>query len=174
MKIQSQHDVNANEVAGEELSKTKLKAQMQDLQDLGIELVRLSPEKLAKFNLPDKLIDAIRIAKKINANAGIRRQYQYIGKLMREVDASIIQNTLADINGESTQSTQLLHESERWRDRLLASDKELEEFISLFPHCDINQLRTLIRVVRKEQAIGKNQNYRKLFKCIRDVIEGGI
>ena len=154
------------------LSKTKKKAQMDGLQDLGSELIELSKDQLAKFILPDQLRDAIILAQKITANGAIRRQRQYIGKLMRNVDASYIEEKLAEINNDSAKSTKLLHQCENWRERLLAHDAELSGFIASYPQCEITDLRDLIRAVRREIQQGQNRNYRKLYKLIRDVIEG--
>ena len=76
-------------------SKTKRKQQMDELQKLGMQLVDLSKDKLSKIDLPEPLLDAIKLAQKITANGAIRRQNQYIGKLMRSVDAEYIQTKLA-------------------------------------------------------------------------------
>jgi ribosome-associated protein len=154
------------------ISKTKAKEHMQELQDLGVALVALSKDKLAKFNLPNTLIDAIALAHKITSNGATRRHYQYIGKLMRDVDYNYIKHKLAEVNNDSIASTKLLHLTEQWRDRLLAQEEELKYFLLQYPDCDIQELRTLIRSVRREVQLGQNRNYRKLFKFIRDIIEG--
>lgn len=153
------------------LSKTRRKNQMADLQDLGVELVKLPKDKLAKLELPPNLLEAIKLAQKINSNGALRRQYQYIGKLMRTVDAEKIANQLADISGESLRSTQAFHLCEMWRDKLLASDESLTQFTTEFPRVEINELRILIRQVRKEQLLKQNRNYTKLFRLIRSIIE---
>jgi ribosome-associated protein len=152
-------------------SKTKRKQHMDDLQHLGMELVQLSKEKLAKIELPDVLLDAIKLAQKITANGAIRRQNQYIGKLMRSVDAVYIGNKISELNSDSVKSTKLLHDCESWRERLLKEDKELDVFVKTYTVLDIGQLRTLIRACRKEQLVNEVKSYRKLFKFIRDVIE---
>ncbi len=152
-------------------SKTKRKQHMDYLQHLGMELVELSKQKLAKIELPDNLLEAIKLSQKITANGATRRQNQYIGKLMRNVDATYIENKLHELNSDSVKSTKLLHDCERWRERLIKEDKELDIFINTYTTSDIGQLRGLIRLCRKEQAVDEIKSYRKLFKFIRDVIE---
>lgn len=151
-------------------SKTKAKAHMNDLQHLGAELVELPISQLAKFDLPENLLTAILEAQKITANGAIRRQRQYIGKLMRQVDEEGIRHKLAEIKGKHLDSVRILHDCEKWRDRLLANDNELNIFLEHYSVDDIGQLRSLIRQVRKEITEHKGHNYRKLFQLIREII----
>src|SRR3954469_4774100 len=76
----------AFEDGDEPVSKTKRKAAMDELQDIGVTLVGLPKEKLNKLDLPEILLDAVNEAKRITANGATRRQAQYIGRLMRNVD----------------------------------------------------------------------------------------
>ena len=155
-------------------SKTKRKEEMHDLQKLGVELTTLSKDQLAKLDLPDVLREAIKLSQKITANGAIRRQRQYIGKLMRDVDTEAIQEKLMYIRGESIKSTKLLHLSQKWREELLDNDDALNKFIAEYGDFDISELRQLIRQVRKEREQLQNKNYRSLFQFIRDIIERTI
>lgn len=152
-------------------SKTKLKEQMEDLQVLGVKLVHLNKERLAKFALPDSLVEAIKLAQTITSNGALRRQYQYIGKLMRNVDADYIKNRLAEVTSDSVHTTKLLHLAERWRDLVLSSDGELHKFITEYAVQEISDFRTLVRSVRREQQLQHKRNYRKLFQVIRSIIQ---
>ena len=76
-------------------SKTQRKKEVHALQDLGVELVELSDERLAAIELPESLRDAVEAARRITAREARRRQLQYIGKLMRRVDAGPIRAALA-------------------------------------------------------------------------------
>lgn len=156
-----------------EISKTKKKEQMNNLQDLGIELVKLSKDKLKQLELPEYLLDAIKEAQRLTAHGAIRRQYQYIGKLMRkDLDAKALKRRLDYINGESLLHTQIFHLSESWRDKLLADDNLMTEFVDLFPNTDVAELRALLRIVKKEQELNQNKNFTKLFRLIKSFIEG--
>ncbi len=152
-------------------SKTKRKEHMQELQDLGIMLVKASKEKLEKLELPSNLMDAIKLAQKITSNGAIRRQYQYIGKLMRNVDGDEIRAKLEYLNGDSVKSTKIFHLAEKWRDQLLEDDNALNKFIDSFSGFDIGEFRSLLRQVRKERQLNQNRNFTKLFRLIRSIIE---
>jgi len=152
-------------------SKTKVKKQMHDLQDLGEELVGLSKEHLAEIDIPDNLRDAVREVKKIKSFGAIKRQMQYIGKLMRDIDPVPIQAKLSEWNGTSRQHIAWLHQVERWRDRLLEQPDSLTELLAAYPGADVQQLRTLIRNAIKEKELQKPpKNYREIFQILRDII----
>ena len=85
----------------EPLSKTKKKEQMHALQKLGVELVELPRDRLASMRLPEELLAAVREAQRITAHEGRRRQMQFIGRLMREIDPAPIEERLAAWRGQS-------------------------------------------------------------------------
>jgi len=152
-------------------SKTKVKKQMIELQDLGEQLTRLSKEQLAEIELPDNLRDAVREVKKIKSFGAISRQMQYIGKLMRTIDPAPIQAKLAEWNGTSRQHIAWLHQVERWRDRLLEEPDSLTELLAAYPGADVQRLRTLIRNALKEKELLKPpKSYREIFQVLREII----
>lgn len=152
-------------------SKTKVKKQMHELQDLGEELTKLSKEHLAELELPDNLRDAVREVKKIKSFGAISRQMQYIGKLMRTIDPAPIQARLAEWNGTSRQHIAWLHQVERWRDRLLEEPDSLTELLAAFPGADVQHLRSLIRNALKEKESQKPpKSFREIFQILREII----
>ncbi|HSM98948.1 MAG TPA: ribosome biogenesis factor YjgA, partial [Gallionella sp.] len=96
-------------------SKTKIKKQMHELRDLGKELTELGKDQLAQLDIPENLRDAIREMKNINKFGAQRRQMQYIGKLMRDLDAAPIAARLAEMHAPTRKQTALFHVAERWR-----------------------------------------------------------
>lgn len=152
-------------------SKTKIKKQMHELRDLGKELTELSKDQLAQLDIPENLRDAIREMNGINKFGAQRRQIQYIGKLMREVDTAPILAKLDTWKGRSQQHTAYMHLVERWRDRLMESDNALTELLSAHPDADTQRLRTLIRNAHKEIENNKPpKNYREIFQVLREII----
>ncbi|MDZ4201732.1 MAG: ribosome biogenesis factor YjgA [Gallionella sp.] len=152
-------------------SKTKIKRQMHELQDIGAELTALGKDQLAQLDLPENLRDAIREMKNINKFGAQRRQMQYIGKLMRDVDTAPIIAKLDGWKGVSQQHTAHLHLLERLRDRLLENDHALTELLAAHPQTDAQRLRTLIRNAQKEKEVGKSpKNYREIFQVLREII----
>lgn len=152
-------------------SKTKIKKQMHDLQDLGAELVALGKEQLAQLDIPENLRDAIRERHRINKFGAQRRQMQYIGKLMRDVETAPILAKLDMWKGRSAQHIAYAHQLERWRDRLLESDDALTELLSAYPQTDVQRLRTLIRNAQKEKELHKPpKNFREIYQVLKDII----
>lgn len=156
---------------GQPLSKSEIKRQMNALQKLGEELVALPAGKLDKLDLPENLRAAVDAAKSITAHGGLRRQLQYIGRLMRIVDAQPIADQLNAWRGDSAEATAEFHRLEHWRTRLLEHDDALTEFLGAYPGADAQQLRTLIRNARKEAAAGQPpKSSRALFRALRELL----
>ena len=146
------------------ISKTRVKQEMHALQKIGERLVELNPDQLKEFFLPDTLFEAITEAKHIHKNGARRRQIQYIGKLMREVDINPIKKKLSIWDGISKQHTAWIHQIERWRNSLLKDKNAFAEFARLYPDADLQRIRTLTRNTHKEMLSGKPlKSFRALF-----------
>lgn len=154
-----------------DISKSQRKRDMHALQDLGTELVELREDQLRNLQLPDSLHDAIRDARSITQRGARRRQLQYVGRLMRDVDADQLRQQLDLLLAGGKQETAILHQAERWREKLLADDSAAADFVSDHPQCDVQKLRTLMRNSRREAAAGKPpRSYRELLRLIRHVL----
>ncbi len=152
------------------LSKTRRKAGMHALQALGAALVELAPAQLEALALPETLAEAVREAKRISSREGRRRQIQYIGRLMREVDSEPVRAALAEIEGSSAAARARHKRLEQWRERLLADDAALTEFARQRPGADLQALRALIRNARKEIAEARPPRaQRGLYRFLREV-----
>ena len=152
-------------------SKTKIKKQMHELRDLGKELTELGKDQIAQLDIPENLRDAIREIKNIKKFGAQRRQMQYIGKLMREVDTAPILAKLDAWKGKSQHHIAYMHQLERWRDRLMENDSALTDLLAAHPQADAQHLRSLIRNAQKEMAAGKPpKNYREIFQVLREII----
>ncbi len=150
-------------------SKSQKKRESTALQDLGVELVKLSKDRLSKMDLPERLYQELLEAQRLTANGAIRRQMQFIGKLMRDVEVEPIMEQLSVIRGESSAAKAEFHLLERWRERLLEDDGALTEWLAGHPDADIQQMRQLIRNARKEAAESKPpKSSRQLFRLLRD------
>lgn len=156
--------------AEEPISKTKLKAEADEQQALGVRLTELPKDKLLKLDLPDAVLTAVLDTKKITANGAIRRHRQYLGRLMRDIDNAPILEQLARWDGKHTAENAYFHGLERWRDRMIADSNVLAEFIALYPKTDIQQLRTLVRNAQKELTTNKPpKSSREIFKLLREI-----
>jgi len=152
-------------------SKTQRKKEMHTLQQLGEELTHLNDSQLNALNLPEPLFDAIQEAKRISKFGAKHRQLQYIGKLMRKIDASDVLEKFNAMKQIASNQTSLLHRTERWRERLLDEKYALTEFVDMYPSADIQQIRLLIRNAIKEKDADKPAgNYRLLFKVLKEAM----
>jgi len=144
MTIHPSDDIEG--AAPEEKSKSQLKREMTALQELGEVLVALSAHELERMPLPEKLYDAVIAARAISQRGARKRQLQYIGRIMRDVDAEPIRERLAELQSRSRQSASRLHHLERLRDRLLEfGDEAMGEVLEVFPTADRTHLRQLTR-----------------------------
>lgn len=156
------------------VSKTQMKKQMNDLQALGMELTKLSSDTLKKIGLDEELFEAIATYKKITSNSALKRQAQFIGRLMRDTDPAPIEAYLAKLRGDNMAHNAFLQRVEQARTRLLADDGAITQFMADFPQADAGKLRTLIRNTKKEQEQNKPpKNFRALFQEIKAVMEAG-
>ncbi|HEY0683154.1 MAG TPA: ribosome biogenesis factor YjgA [Steroidobacter sp.] len=155
-------------------SKSARKRHSDDLQALGEALIELSDSELDALPLPEQLRDAVLLARRITAHGGLYRQKQYIGKLMRKLDAEPIREALeAKRNRERVEAIRF-HRIEEWRDRLLREGAEaVASFKAEFPQADSNAVSKLTERARKEQQTSKEKITpagRELFRLLRDAL----
>ncbi len=161
-----------SEQSQEPISKTKRKAEMDALQELGVKLTELPNDKLAKLDLPERLLDAVKETKRITSNGALRRQRQYLGSLMREVETAPIIDQLKRWEGKHTEENAHFHQLERLRSRLLEDENSLSAFLCDYPQADSQQIRTLIRNHHREISANKPpKSSRELFKLLREIVE---
>ncbi|MFC1589167.1 ribosome biogenesis factor YjgA [Pseudomonadota bacterium] len=154
-------------------SKSQIKRECDAIQKLGEELIALKQDELDSMDLPDELDDAIGTARKIKSRAGLKRQRQYIGKIIRQLDSDAIKNQLEQIQHKHDINTVQFRKLERWRDRLLDDDKTaLNEIIDSHPEVDRQHINQLIRQAKRElQQEKPPSSARKLFKYLRELQE---
>ncbi len=154
------------------ISKTRRKRQMTDLQRLGAALVELSPEQLARLGLPESLHEAVLACKGFNKHEAIRRQMQYIGRIMRNLDAGPIAEQLAGLQGPSKRQTALFHVAEKWRDDLLADPDAILRFEREFPHANAHRVRALLAAAHDERAAKRAPKHvRELFHAVNAAVQ---
>jgi ribosome-associated protein len=152
-------------------SKTQRKREMHELQDLGEELAALSDQQLAGVELPENLLDAVMHARSLTKFEARRRQMQYIGKLMRDVDPEPIRERIAAFKAASHAHTARLHLLERWRVRLLDDEDALTELMKEYPQADAARIRTLVRNTARERERGQPpKSFRALFQLLNETM----
>jgi ribosome-associated protein len=152
------------------LSKTSKKRAVEALQTLGEALAALPVERLKKIDLPEDLREALDLHRRMTRqDKARRRQMQYIGRLMRQVDSAPIRAALAEARGDSAAETARLRQIERLRDALLENETALTEIAARYPGIDLQRLRSLRRAALKEKESGKPpRNYRAIFQMLKE------
>lgn len=152
------------------VSKTEMKTDMEALQKLGEELVTLKPSVLEKFPLSEDLALAIQDAQRFK-NEAKRRQLQYIGKLMRNIDPEPIQAALDKVRNKHSQATTELHKLEQLRDRIVEEgDAAISEVMDMYPEADRQRLRQLARQANKEKKANKPAKaFREIFQILKEL-----
>lgn len=126
-------------------SKSALKREYLSLQALGEKLIRLTHSELAAMHLDDPLFRAVVDAKSIRSHSALRRQRQFIGKLMRNADAARIESTLEALGRQNKLAKNIFHAAEEWRDRICAEGPQaLAEFRDFTGRCN-DRLRGLLQ-----------------------------
>jgi ribosome-associated protein len=152
-------------------SRTRVKREMEARQALGERLIDLPDARLVKLALPEDLLEAIRLARRLTKRGALRRQRQYIGVLMRSLDIEPIERALAETDHHRELEKRAFHRAERCRDRLIEGDAScFEELITEYPRMDIQHLRSLVRNACRETAAGKPpRSSRLVFRFLTDL-----
>ena len=155
------------------ISKSQLKREAEAAQKLGENLVKLDAKSLSSIELPENLAKAIDDARRIKSHSAMKRQLQYIGKIMRKIDLDPIRTEYEKIINHYGKDIKHLHLLENWRDRLInEGDKALEELINDAPNIDRQHLRQLIRQSKKETKLNKPpKSAREIFQYLKTVFE---
>ena len=153
------------------VSKSEIKRDAEDLKQLGEKLVNLTKANLTKVPLDDSLKDAIELAQRLQKEAR-RRQLQYIGKLLRSIDAEPIREALEKIENKHNQQQAMLHKLEILRDEVVTKgDAALTDLLNEHPSVDRQQLRNLIRAAQKEKEQNKpSKAYREIYQILKILI----
>jgi len=140
-------------------SKSAIKREMTALQDLGTRLTQLPDAQLKQMPIDDEqLLEAIQLARRIKARGGLRRQLQFIGKLMRAIDPTPIEEAFARLDGQHEEQKARFHRLETLRDALLSnSDSGMQALLSAFPNADRQHVRQLVRSYAAELKNGNPQ-----------------
>jgi len=162
-----------DEEADDGPSKSDRKRQSHELQSLGEELIELPQDELDKLSLPDVLRDAVMLARRITAHGGLYRQKQYIGKLMRKIDADPIRKALDERRERHSAAARQFHTIENWRARLIDDQGALDQFMQSFPNTDRALLERLLAQARHERDRNRPPKAaRELFGIVEHVLKG--
>ena len=145
---------------------------MHELQGLGERLVALDSARLDELALPERLADAIAEARSITRHEARRRQLQFIGKLMRDIDPEPLKVALERWQRGSNAARARFANLEQWRDRLLADPEALPRFLDAHPNADPSAMAALVHDARVERSRGSPpRKARALFRTITQIVD---
>jgi ribosome-associated protein len=170
--MSDEHDDNGEH--DDRPSKSERKRTAHDAQKLGEQLIEVTSLDLSALGLPEPLIDAIKEARRLTSRAGLVRQRQYVGKLMRGVDLDPIRAALAARSEHAARETQQFKRVEHWRDRLIAEGAPaLDELMQWRAGMDRTEwLRRISAATAERERLGAGgAASRELFRALRSLLD---
>jgi len=150
------------------ISKTELKKDSKKIQEFGRRISELTINNIEAFKFPSNIYEATIGLKNIKSNSAKKRQVQYLGKLLREIDLTDAFLIMKQLKVSSQKEIQRNHIIEDWRDKLLSNNDSITQFVDEYPKIDRQSLRQTISNAQKDN---KSLKYsRQLFKLIKDII----
>ncbi|MFW2114812.1 ribosome biogenesis factor YjgA [Acinetobacter geminorum] len=129
-------------------SKTKQKKAVQRMAALGEQLAQLSVKQIQKLPVDERLIDALMEVQNISSFEARRRQFQRIGKLLRNEDETVILSYLTPQQGAKKQA-QLM----RWVDRMIEQgDPAINEFSKIYNASERHTLRQHVLRINRDKS----------------------
>jgi ribosome-associated protein len=155
-------------------TKSELKRQAQAVQELADRLVSAPADLVDGLALPDKLADAIALARRIPTGGALSRQRQFVAKLMRGLDLEPMQAALDSHADVARLDAARFRRAERWRDRLVeVGESAVAEFVVEFS-TDRDELARLVASAQEERRGGKATGAgRRLFRRVQEVLAAG-
>jgi ribosome-associated protein len=149
-------------------SKGELKRQAHAVQELADRLVEAPEATIAGLDLPERLHDAVMLARRIRGGGALVRQKQFVAKLMRGTDVEPIRAALLEQDAERLLDARLFRQVEGWRDRILEEGlPAVEALAAECPSLDTAEFRTLAENARQELRAGRSPgSARELFRAV--------
>ena len=160
--------------ADERPSKSARKRDSAALQELGEELIGLPDSIFNELELPETLRDAILAARRMTSHGALLRQRQYIGRLMRSIDAAPVRAVIDRHELRQRSSGARFHRIEEWRDRLLADGAAaIPALRATAPAADAGEIGRLLEAVRRAhnepvRRAALRALFRYLDRCLPD------
>lgn len=157
-------------------SKSQIKREHLAFQELGKRIISLPESQFNSLQLDEKLHHAIKEARSIKSNSALKRQRQFVGKIigqLEEDEQSKIIHSLTEFDNHANQAKKYFHALENYRDSIMSKgDEEINRILSIYPQLERNHLRQLFRNAKKEQDKKlSSKHYRLLFSYLKENIE---
>ncbi len=152
-------------------SKSKRKRANAERQHLGEQLIGLQDELLSSLSLDERLFEAIHDARQMKSHEAQRRQRQFIGKLMRNVDVEPIKTLLTRLKADDRRQKRVFANAERWRDRLVSEGHQaLHDFDAQTGRSNAELGALLAELGNAGSDRQESTIRRKLFRCVHETL----
>jgi ribosome-associated protein len=152
------------------ISKSELKREADEIQRLAQALTDLRASDYGKLQIDEDMRSYLDRARTTTAHIAKKREVLYIAKQLRKRRSELagLFRAIDKPKSEQKKETARMHRLERWRERLLSEgDSALTEFVSQFPDCDRQELRSLIRAAMVAREREKNDgSYSAIYKML--------
>jgi len=153
-------------------SKSARKREAESLQALGVQLSALPDREIDELDLPDNLCTALRDLRRLPTHGAQVRQRQYIGKLMRSIDAEPLLAKLKERKQRHDVEIRHFQKIESWRDRLLTQPHAADELLEEYRAADRDELAKLLEKAAKERVEQRSPSAaRELFAFLRRLMD---
>ena len=152
-------------------SKSERKRAALVAQALGERLVGLTDEQLAEFELDGRLLEAIADARRMKSHEALRRQKQYIGKLMLDVDVAPINAWFDRLDAAARREKRRFADAERWRDRLVRDGRAALEAFATEVGSEQPELATLLAELERAGSDRVEKTVRRqIFRYVHEAL----
>jgi ribosome-associated protein len=153
-------------------SRTRKKRAAEEVQKTGEQLLSLGDAQLDALEMAPELREAVVAARGMKSRGARRRQLQFIGTLMRRIDAQQLRQRLDDLALQTSEEARQFKQVERWRNELAAGDRErLEWLLANYPDMDPDRLERLTQAAGKDKPTAEQRKAGKaLFRYIRQFV----
>jgi len=154
-------------------NKTQIKKDIAELFALGETMSKLSPPQLNSLELPENIRKAISEVGDMPHKGARKRLLKYIAGQLHKIDIDPVQEKLDRIQNKSAHSVREHHITEHWRDKLIHEGNEaLTELFDEQPIADLQQIRQLLRNIKKETETGKPpKSTRLLYRYLKTLFQ---
>ena len=152
-------------------SKTDIKREMHELQDLALTIIRMPKKTRNKLPLDEPMKDAMVLADKIlNKPDALKRHTRFVAKVLLESNIDEIKLAMDALANKHQQQTKQQEAFEIKRDELIdGGNNEVEALLSECPSMERQKLRQLVRQASKEKKAEKPaKGYRELLAYIKE------
>lgn len=154
-------------------NKTQIKKDIAVLFALGETMSKLSAVHLKNLELPENIRKAVSEVGDMPHKGARKRLLKYIAGQLHKIDVDPVQEKLGRIQNKSAHSVREHHIIEHWRDKLIQEGNEaLTELFDEQPAADLQQIRQLLRNIKKETETNKPpKSTRLLYRYLKSLFQ---